>query len=59
MNRSAHPIQVSVFCGEVLLEQQFPNEGPNVITLTPEQIEMLIDWLREAAVAAGKGDSAP
>ena len=43
-------LEVSVYTqdSEVIIEQNYPHSDPDIIVLSPEQIDIIIAWLKEA-----------
>ena len=49
MDKEMFEIRVTTDKGKIFIEQPIPMEdGPNSIIVSPEQVEGLINWLKEA-----------
>lgn len=54
MKRNAESVEVSVSEGAVWIAQQLPEHPKESILLSPDQIDHVIEWLREAKAEAEK-----
>ena len=49
MDKEMFEIRVSTDKGKIFIEQPVPMEdAPNIIIISPEQVDAVIEWLKEA-----------